>query len=474
MSKIFYRFRSADRLLKGNELEKQCIYFASPEQLNDPMEGFRDLYWRGDAIVWKNLFKHYLLCLEHVCSVYMVGGETQRIADIPVFIGEMDLPTEKYKARILETYENFSAKVKLVDLVDGICSRTTPVRRDELFFYLRLVHVTALEIIFGAYAKHGLVPKGNVPEDNRRDVLDLIKGKKSFELTEQLLREHGDHKKVTEALFAAHSHAVAQTDIILLYNNDVFKSQKNKAFLFLGFTEAYIDKLEQLVFPPWYTACFMANCNNSATWGHYGSNHTGICLMFRAEQEGDNFYMDVKGITGWGGGGPIYGTMKQKFHPVNYVKGYGEIDFFRSIGRLPFGKLHATWYTGDGKNLSACADDIRSNEEEWRRQYWDKFLPDIQVKTKDWAYEDESRLILTSSLDSFSKKEDRALTYDFNSLHGLIFGIKTSMDDKIRIMKIIEQKCRETGRKDFKFHQARYSHEKNCIEFSELSLLKFA
>jgi hypothetical protein len=475
MSKIFYRFRSTDRLLKENELKKQSIYFASPEQLNDPMEGFRDLYWQGDTIVWTNLFKHYLLCLEHVCCLYLIGGETQPIADkdIPVFIGEMDLPTPKYKELFSDMYNSFATKIKLTDLVDGICSRTTPIRRDELFFYLKLIHGTALEVIYEAYANHGCAPKGNVSEDKRRDVLGLIKGKKFFELTEQLLREHGTDKKVTDALFAAHSNAVAQMDIILRYKDTAIHDQKNKVFLFLGFSEAYINQLEQLTFPQWYTACFMSKCDNSAVWGNYGYNHTGICLMFKAEQEGNDFYIDVKGITGWGGDGAVYGIMKQKFHPVNYVKGYGEIDFFKSIGRLPHGKLHTTWYAGDGKR-SACADAMTNNEEEWRRSYWEKFLPDLQIKTKDWAYEDESRLILTSMLGSFSKKEDRALTYEFNSLHGLIFGIKTSMDDKISIMKIIEQKCRETGRKDFKFHQARYSHENSCIEFSELSLLTFA
>ena len=42
-----YRFRSMKRLLedKYQELKKQEIYFASPEQLNDPMEGLRDIFW---------------------------------------------------------------------------------------------------------------------------------------------------------------------------------------------------------------------------------------------------------------------------------------------------------------------------------------------------------------------------------------------------------------------------------------------
>lgn len=42
MTKHFYRFRSIKALLDDQiELVNQEIYFASPAQLNDPMEGFR-------------------------------------------------------------------------------------------------------------------------------------------------------------------------------------------------------------------------------------------------------------------------------------------------------------------------------------------------------------------------------------------------------------------------------------------------
>ncbi|HLN25948.1 MAG TPA: DUF2971 domain-containing protein, partial [Patescibacteria group bacterium] len=62
MSRFFYRFRSVDALLgKHAELKSQQIYFASPAELNDPMEGFKDLYWQGDEIVWRNLIRHYVL-----------------------------------------------------------------------------------------------------------------------------------------------------------------------------------------------------------------------------------------------------------------------------------------------------------------------------------------------------------------------------------------------------------------------------
>ena len=73
---FLYRFRRTEQLLgKDKELERQEIYFPSPEELNDPVEGFKDMFWLGDEIVWKNLIKHYLLCLESICEKFLIDGE---------------------------------------------------------------------------------------------------------------------------------------------------------------------------------------------------------------------------------------------------------------------------------------------------------------------------------------------------------------------------------------------------------------
>ena len=94
MSEV-YRFRSTNRLLDGTsgELEQQTIFFASPEKLNDPMEGFRDIVWRGDSIVWTNLFKHYLYCLHSAyLSVKILGEESTFEPDLIPIWGRWDDP----------------------------------------------------------------------------------------------------------------------------------------------------------------------------------------------------------------------------------------------------------------------------------------------------------------------------------------------------------------------------------------------
>ena len=82
-----YRFRATAKLLEDfQELEKQTIYFANSQELNDPMEGFRDIFWKGDRIVWTNLFRHYLYCLHMTRLLVGIAGDSEKIEcyDIPV------------------------------------------------------------------------------------------------------------------------------------------------------------------------------------------------------------------------------------------------------------------------------------------------------------------------------------------------------------------------------------------------------
>lgn len=476
MKKKIYRFRSINSLIgEFNELETQSIFFAAPENLNDPMEGFRDIYWNGDIIVWRNLFKHYLLCLEQVCSLLLISGEehTISIQDIPIFSNEDDYPTQQYKELFTNISTYFFSSDYLSRIIEAISKRT--IRRDELSFYLKTVHYFALESIFAQYEKNALIPqRGKNDFDTEKPIIDLLE-KNFFSLMDDKISSNDDNnERKINSLFSAFLHTNSQIDLIHRYNGIIDDNTKNKNLVFFEFVEKYISLLEKLIYPEWYTACFMSECYNSSVWGHYGNNHTGACLIFKIESEDNIDTLSLKRKNGYSStSGPTYEFVKHKLYPIDYKNGYGEIDFFRMLGRLSVPRLHATWYTWDGE-MSKCADDMLKSEDKWRESYWNNFYRDITAKTKDWKYENEHRLILSSSLIDFSESKDRVLTYDFNSLQGIIFGIKTKIEDKIKIMKIIENKCRENSRSDFKFYQAYYSPKNKQIEHSEMTLLTLA
>ena len=467
MQKYFYRFRSTSNLLERNELIDQCIYFAHPEELNDPMEGYRDIYWKGDKVTWNNFFRHYLLCLEHVCSLWSIGGEKHcEISDknIPIFISYDDLPTQDYK----NLFDDISTQffINFSNLIDKFCSRTTPVRRNELLFFLFSIHFNAIDIIFETYSKHGLSKKRDYIPYNISSFTKLL-----CTVTDiiELGIKSGEIKNDTDIIF----------EIVNSVKNDmVFANRitgaipqefKNKNIVFFDFPSAYIKQLEKLIYPQWYAACFMTECESSSVWGHYGNGHNGVCLIFEPDNNNDCFEMKLHGKIGWGGNGPIYGDQNHKFYKIEYGSGFVEIDFFRSIGRLPIPKLISNWYTDKNGIKSKIVDLIFKNEKEWRQSYWDNFLKSIMIKTMDWKYENEYRLILNGLLENEIDKTDRILKYDFRFLKGIIFGINTTMEDKLKIIAILNNKCIENNRKDFELYQAYYSPNDKKIKRKKIS-----
>ena len=221
------------------------------------------------------------------------------------------------------------------------------------------------------------------------------------------------------------------------------------------FPKVYVENLKNLPFPKWWTACFTESYNNLSVWAKYADSHKGACLIFE-----DNLnWKSVKyRIT--------------LFHKVSYENKLTEIDFFRSIGAGTVAEIMETWYTDGAGNTSECASHIgdESDGAAWRKDYWDNFFRIITTKNRDWEYEQEYRVILYDIIKGIVEKDDHTLTYDFKSLKGIIFGMRTPTEDKLKLIEIIERKCKEHNRTDFKFFQADYSPENGDIRKYEIQL----
>lgn len=471
MKKEFYRFRRIENLLgQYEELEKQIIYFAAPETLNDPMEGFRDFYWKGDFIIWRNLFQHYLFCLDRILFSFLICGEekTLSIENIPVFSDKNDFPTDEYKNMFAEILKTFFEDTKITKFIEKITNCKTPINKNELHFYLFVIHPYALDIILRAYESHHLIPvrKQQCHKDSSQILKNLLDSNYINHI-EMVLAEN----EKRQTWFMTQKFVISQLDLIYRYNGIINNTEKNKNFVFRDFPDNYLTQIEKLVYPQWYTACFMTECENSSVWGHYGNNHSGVCLVFEVE-DNNGYALNLSEIINDDFSDNIIENSAMELYPIEYIEGINQIDFFNMLGNVPMKILFSTWFGLNGK-MSSCSNDILHSESEWRENYWNNFYKDITKKTKDWAYEKEYRLILNSMFRSYSNPKDRSFTYDFQSLKGIIFGINTSVEDKLKIIKIIEKKCRKNKRNDFKFYQAYYSQKDKCIKRQELSLIKF-
>ncbi len=474
----FYRFRPVKRLLGDDgELSNQEIYFAHPKQFNDPMEGYKDILWSGDKIIWKNLFRHYLYCLLNLATLTIISEEEYHVTvdDMRVLGSIEDFPTEQMKEVFATMLGSFFRSNSIQTLITKISERKTPVRKDELELYLSSIHLFALKNVIDLLIDEGLYPESQRVMPEVEDSIRNVISDEFFSGIESVANNKDDGENQLSLLFFIQNNASKQLKLITKYNSRAQSGQSNKKnFLLLDFPSLYIKSLEKVCFPEWYTACFISECKNSSVWGHYGDNHAGACLVFKPIAEDKKYYLELKGINGWSSTkGKLYGWFNLELKKIDYISGQGQIDFFRSLGSLSYPTMNTMWYNSENGERSICAENISNSEQEWREYYWENFYRDVTKKSKDWAYENEYRAILSSSITDFSNNSDRLLKYHFSSLEGIIFGIKMSDEDKIEIINTIERKCKENQRMDFKFYQAYFCFEENYIKTSELSLLKF-
>ena len=465
----FYRFRSMKYLLgeKYQELENQTIYFASPEELNDPMEGFRDIVWIGDKVVWTNLFKHYVYCLNYVYHLVITGGYSEEcgVDKIPILGRWDELPSSREKQLLDDIWERFLSVPKIPKVIETIANAKYKIRYNQIACYFRVIHAILLAIIKKSYITNGLVSEVETPQLSEElyntglidALLAWIKIAGEADNEEQLDAAFLDGEVVdnNERVKQQYGIRTNSTGILAKYNQLVT----------YDFPKVYLKQLERLLWPKWYTACFMKSYHNSSVWGNYADNHRGACLIFAVEADKSKS-LRLK---------PVKSKQAETmpFHGVRYAKKAGEVDFFRSLGRLPVPVLMQLWYTDSDGNKSECAAHIQPDGEkkdDWRESYWDNFYRDITIKTKDWEYEQEYRLILNDRWREHEGKNYRTHTYNFSSLKGIILGIKVSDEDRLKIIEIVETKCRENNRTNFKLFQAYYSPKYGDIRKYEITL----
>ena len=488
MTTQLYRIRSTEHLLgKHQELLEQQIYFARPDELNDPMEGYREIVWKGDDIVWINLFRNYISCLNLTVALATLNGDTRVVAP-------EELPIEGLENRssspiVTTVLDDLCAVVfdrcRLYPLITRLSTADHAVRRDELLLYLRSIHYVALEEINKAHRYHG----GSPSNETGKSTLNLSECV-SIDPTiiRQIYRDNPDlAPSKVGSLFSEFNRQNDNINLVMKYQigrqnaENGSNLQSNRDLIVFDFPSTYVSQLTRILYPSWYVACLLEDYHNSSVWGHYGSNHTGTCLIFDVNDVSGNPGILLNHIVGFSGrkdstSGRISSEYQWRYSPIRfyrikYEEKMQDLDFFRSIGALPTGKLLSDWYTDRSGQRSRCCDHIEAkNEQAWRENYWENFIRDITIKSRDWSYEREYRLILTSSIVDLSQPSTRQLTYKFESLRGVIFGMKMSDSDKMRIIQIILEKCRQYSRNSFEFYQAYYCQESNSIEKQKLDI----
>ena len=386
--------------------------------------------------------------------------------------GRWDQPLAAQNQRFPDLWRRFLDLRHIPEIIEALSHTNRKIRCVELGLYLQIMHDAYILLVLESDNTHTLIAESKIAPstDDKRARFESRLGNMLTLIT--LLERADNDEEVNAALQEYEDTTDFQRNLEQISNPiSTGESRINHHPMFLDFHRAYLKELEGLLWPKWYTACFTKSYHNSSIWGHYGDKHRGACLIFETGKTGrlnsfGLYHMTGKDIK------TLIPVTTQSFFEVSYADKPGEVDFFRSIGRLTEEEQKKLWYTDDEGNESECGSYFQHHSDtfNWREDYWNRFYRDITTKTKDWEYEQEYRLILYDMLSEYDKKESRTLSYDFNSLKGIIFGINTSDKHKSKIIDIIERKCSEHKRTDFEYFQAYYSPEDGNIRKRKIQL----
>ena len=445
---ILYRYRNIERAL--SEIDDGILYFATHDELNDPVEGYVKVFWQGDKFAWEGLLRNYIYSLSKAIIEYLLERDIHAVHkehhDNSLF--------DKTLREIEEALFTDDFIQKLVTFYGQINLKFS---ENSLRFFLHLVHSTALKICFSKYRKLNIIDRSYIDAL----LIDLSR----FEIPSTCIdkidkaMENIHNTELINILFKIGVDSFDDYAELLYINLGFYSEEISSNFeirqrkihmtIFVDFPKLYINQLKSMIYPETFVACFSQNCNNSAMWGNYSNNHRGVCLIY--ETDNDNRLKLQKE-------GNIF-TRQAK--PVLYEDEGSllERNFFETFGRFTLTEVKK-WLTGADGTLSSSFNAFK-DENQWRNEYWKIFEMKTYHKLKAWEYEKEYRIDLINTFHDFSDEEKRKLKYDPKCLRGVIFGINTSLYDKTRIMDKLKKHKDEYGK--FTLYQAEFDDETQTI-----------
>ena len=464
-----YRLRSTNSLLgKYNELLTQTIYFAPPHEFNDPLEGAWNVIFKGDKIVWENMFRHFLLCMEYKAIMSMLHTQDTSKQfyeqDFPIFSSVSNLPTEMYKDFFKHIEERFFSYAIVYKWIKYLGSKTTALNSKQLLGIFYLISVYALESILFIQASKGLINNSNILES----LTNLTADDSSIpDIAKNVAEDSFD------AFLDILSNYIEQQNFQFYLSMGENAKLINWSYFIHDFPSEYIKHLPQLVYPNWYAAAFMgAFPTDISLWGHYADSSKGVCLIFDAKESDRNPYIEVERPTGFSSkDGIAINYSPIHFEKVRYDGCKVETSFFNRLWNQPRYIVENEWYKNRDLETSPLINELNYAQDKSIHSAYVNDLRKIQTtKTKEWEVENEYRLLLESSFFDFSTPQKRVLKYDFSYLTGIVFGINISKHDKANIIKIIQDKCSKYSRSDFLLYQARYDEVKMKIVKDRVTL----
>lgn len=354
-----YHYRSIDSALK----ELQGTYHLSaPNELNDPLESYVTVFWRGDQPAWEGLFKNYVASLWQALEIYQLAGSRNDIrkGSLVFDIHAWDhVPLGETLSQLEETFLMDRDVIRLAEFLGG---HEYKLDRKSVTAILQTLQPKAMYCCISIQKEKMLLPQQEA--DQALEVLSQSVKHQVLQFPEDQEIEEKTLCTVLSAMADAVSglvglmyiHRGLQDEAFLrgadkrgkISENSVAQRKKqgeengsreaqalqerNWFYAAFDFPQTYVERMQEILYPTAYVTCFSRNNNNSAMWGNYADCHRGICIEYRIDEDNKIPLTDCS-----------YKALEAE--PVQYGEGELECNFFTSLGRLTYSQIK-TWLTG--------------------------------------------------------------------------------------------------------------------------------
>lgn len=455
---LLYHYRPYRTAL--TEIEKQTLYFADYKVLNDPMEGYVNVVWQGDGIAWSGLLRNYICSLDNVLSLYLIQAGCEKLREHTILRSVCVFDDVPYGNVLKNLGDEFLKNRTVIKIIQLYGTKELKCSKKELQAILRLVHFQALSLCIKDGIKRGIIP------EDECGIAAQFNVKETFaDIPEEIYWNMDE--KVRIGLIEFMEQVITDRIDTMRAEKPDNEEEQRKAWKVIVFEypAVYTEKIVEMIHPHMYLTCFSAFGTNSAMWGNYAENHSGICLIYETKTNSQKESLPLKLPYAFGGDGEIATKYQDKeILRVRYENEVQQINFFTMLGTLS-GKEIGAWLLDEQGNRSCCIEKIYINTEEWRKNYWECLRERYCRKMKDWAHEEEYRILLP---DAFGEFEKRCVQYSLDSLKGIIFGIKIESEKKYQTIRMIKELCLKSQKKDFMFYQAEHDTQTGKIKIREL------
>ncbi len=214
---------------------------------------------------------------------------------------------------------------------------------------------------------------------------------------------------------------------------------------FIEFSKELV-KLNKIFFENSYTTCFSETFSDFLMWSHYASKHSGICLEFTLNDNG-NF--------------PYYYRGTRNKDTEKYLKKYSE---WSENSRIYWDEIKKVEYKKELPTISFYDfAPVFENQNDCdllglSKSKWHVFANELEkifyVKTDSWDYEKEWRAI-EINFGKFKYPEERISYYPKESLTSIFFGLRTPNEVRKRIHQILSPRNNELN-----FFEAKISNKR--------------